>query len=80
MRINIHAVSTEWRQRLKALYTASLKYSVAPSRVPLPLQGNAVVKAVFGTGKKRVAGCAVMEGKMTKAGYVTVKRGKQVRC
>ncbi len=44
-----------------------------------PAQGNAVVKALFGTGKKRVAGCAVTDGKMTKAGYVTVKRGKQVR-
>jgi hypothetical protein len=33
------------------------------------------VKAIFGTGKKRVAGCAVLEGKLAKAGYVTVKRG-----
>ncbi|KXZ43734.1 hypothetical protein GPECTOR_81g182 [Gonium pectorale] len=39
------------------------------------VQGSAVVKAVFGTGKKRVAGCAVTDGKLTKSGYVTVKRG-----
>ncbi|KAG2442199.1 hypothetical protein HYH02_009685 [Chlamydomonas schloesseri] len=48
------------------------KLKLVEERVP---QGTAVVKAVFGTGKKRVAGCAVTEGKLTKSGYVTVKRG-----
>lgn len=40
--------------------------------------GKAVVKAVFGTGKKRVAGCAVTEGKLQKGTFITVKRGKAV--
>eukprot|EP00198_Chlamydomonas_reinhardtii_P003072 XP_001692408.1 organellar translation initiation factor [Chlamydomonas reinhardtii] len=48
------------------------KLKLVEERVP---QGTAVVKAVFGTGKKRVAGCAVTEGKLTKSGYVTVRRG-----
>ncbi|KAG2490006.1 hypothetical protein HYH03_011472 [Edaphochlamys debaryana] len=48
------------------------KLKLVEERVP---QGSATVKAVFGTGKKRVAGVGVAEGKLTKAGYVTVKRG-----
>lgn len=43
----------------------------------LPL-GQAKVKAVFGTGKKRVAGCEVLEGKLAKGCQVEVRRGKEV--
>lgn len=38
---------------------------------------QAEVKAVFGSGKTKVAGCIVTEGKLQRA-FVTVKRGKQV--
>jgi hypothetical protein len=44
-------------------------------RVPM---GAAKVKAVFGTGKKRVAGCEVTEGKLVKGCQVEVRRGKEV--
>jgi translation initiation factor IF-2 len=45
--------------------------------LPLPLQvGKAEVKAVFGTGKKKVAGCMVLDGKLLKGGMVAVSRGK----
>ncbi|GFH06110.1 Tr-type G domain-containing protein, partial [Haematococcus lacustris] len=40
--------------------------------------GKGEVKAVFGTGKKRVAGCVVLNGKLQKGAFVIVKRGKQV--
>eukprot|EP00879_Flechtneria_rotunda_P023819 GHRR01025222.1.p1 GENE.GHRR01025222.1~~GHRR01025222.1.p1 ORF type:complete len:520 (+),score=181.23 GHRR01025222.1:409-1968(+) len=40
--------------------------------------GQATVKAVFGTGKKRVAGCLVDEGKLQKGAQIEVLRGKQV--
>ncbi|KIY98912.1 Translation initiation factor IF-2 Flags: Precursor [Monoraphidium neglectum] len=43
----------------------------------LPM-GSAKVKAVFGSGKKRVAGCEVLEGKLVKGCQVEVKRGKEV--
>lgn len=46
---------------------------MSPHFVP---QGTAVVKMVFGSGKTKVAGCAVTSGKMSKAGYVAIKRGK----
>lgn len=50
-----------------------------PTRPRRTLQGNAVVRAVFGSGKKKVAGCAVTDGKLVRAGgHVTVKRGKTV--
>jgi len=39
---------------------------------------QAEVKAVFGSGKTKVAGCVVTEGKLQRA-FVTVRRGKQVR-
>lgn len=39
--------------------------------------GKATIKALFGSGKKKVAGCAVLEGKLQKGAMVTVKRGKQ---
>ena len=44
-------------------------------RVPL---GKVEVKAVFGSGKKRVAGCVVLQGKVQKGCSVTVTRGKKV--
>jgi translation initiation factor IF-2 len=39
--------------------------------------GTATVKAVFGSGKKKVAGCLVDEGKLQKGAMVEVTRGKQ---
>eukprot|EP00878_Enallax_costatus_P012987 GHUV01013569.1.p2 GENE.GHUV01013569.1~~GHUV01013569.1.p2 ORF type:complete len:123 (+),score=45.51 GHUV01013569.1:176-544(+) len=39
--------------------------------------GIATVKAVFGSGKKKVAGCLVDEGKLQKGAMVEVTRGKQ---
>lgn len=41
------------------------------------LVSHAQVKAVFGTGKKRVAGCLVDEGKLQKGSTIEVSRGKQ---
>lgn len=41
-------------------------------RVPL---GQAEVRAVFGTGSNRVAGCMVTEGKLVKNCHVAVSRG-----
>eukprot|EP01024_Parvocaulis_polyphysoides_P021605 TRINITY_DN20238_c1_g1_i1.p4 TRINITY_DN20238_c1_g1~~TRINITY_DN20238_c1_g1_i1.p4 ORF type:complete len:152 (+),score=40.29 TRINITY_DN20238_c1_g1_i1:60-458(+) len=38
--------------------------------------GEGEVKAVFGTGPKKVAGCAVNEGRFEKGSWVTVTRGK----
>lgn len=40
--------------------------------------GTAEVKAVFGSGARRVAGCIVTEGVLRKGAVVTVKRGKRV--
>lgn len=36
------------------------------------------MKAVFGSGKNKVAGCIVTSGKLQRA-FMTVRRGKQVR-
>jgi translation initiation factor IF-2 len=44
----------------------------APSPLPLPFTQ---VKAIFGTGKKRVAGCYVESGKLTKGSMIEVTRG-----
>ena len=44
-------------------------------RTPL---GAAEVRAVFGTGKKRVAGCGVTEGKLVKGAKAEVVRAKVV--
>jgi translation initiation factor IF-2 len=43
----------------------------------LPL-GTAEVKAVFGSGKRKVAGCVVTQGKVQKGAMCTVRRGKKV--
>ncbi len=40
--------------------------------------GTAEVKAVFGAGKRRVAGCLVTDGRMMKGQLISVKRGKAV--
>lgn len=40
--------------------------------------GKAEVKAVFGSGKRKVAGCAVTEGKIQKGAFVVVRRGKKI--
>jgi translation initiation factor IF-2 len=40
--------------------------------------GKAEVKAVFGSGKKKVAGCVVTQGKVQKGAMVAVKRGKKI--
>lgn len=39
--------------------------------------GEAVVKAVFGTGSSKVAGCLVTEGKLVKGCSIVVRRGKK---
>ncbi len=51
------------------------KLRAVEERVPL---GKAEVKAVFGSGKRKVAGCAVTQGKAQKGAFVVVKRGKKV--
>jgi translation initiation factor IF-2 len=38
----------------------------------------AQVKAVFGSGKKKVAGCLVDDGKLQKGAQMEVTRGKDV--
>eukprot|EP00897_Mesotaenium_endlicherianum_P005096 jgi/Mesen1/4614/ME000234S03862 len=43
-------------------------------RIPL---GQAEVRAVFGTGSSKVAGCMVTEGKLVKGCGVSVRRGKK---
>jgi translation initiation factor IF-2 len=40
--------------------------------------GAAEVKAVFGTGARKVAGCAVMDGCLRKDCVAVVKRGRRV--
>lgn len=45
------------------------KLKLVEERVPM---GAATVKALFGTGKRRVAGCVVTEGKLLK-----VRRGHE---
>ena len=39
--------------------------------------GGAEVLAVFGNGKRKVAGCKVLDGKLEKGCFVVVKRGKE---
>lgn len=51
------------------------KLKAVEERVAL---GKAEVKAVFGSGKKKVAGCVVTQGKVQKGATVTVKRGKKI--
>ncbi|GIL67209.1 hypothetical protein Vafri_20631 [Volvox africanus] len=69
--VKSYRIIYELIEDVKAAMEGKLK--LVEERVP---QGTAVVKAVFGSGKKKVAGCAVTEGKIVKAGHVTVKRGK----
>lgn len=40
--------------------------------------GAAEVKAVFGSGSRKVAGCMVLDGSLRKGAVVVVKRGKRV--
>ena len=40
--------------------------------------GTAEVKAVFGSGARKVAGCLVSEGSLRKGAVAVVKRGKRV--
>lgn len=51
------------------------KLRAVEERLPL---GKAEVKAVFGSGKKKVAGCVVLEGKVQKNSLISVMRGKKV--
>ncbi|GFR51954.1 hypothetical protein Agub_g14476 [Astrephomene gubernaculifera] len=71
--IKSYRIIYELLDDVKAAMEGKLK--LVEERVP---QGSAVVKAVFGSGKKRVAGAAVTEGKLSKGAYVTVRRGKAV--
>ncbi|GAX79512.1 hypothetical protein CEUSTIGMA_g6953.t1 [Chlamydomonas eustigma] len=51
------------------------KLRAVEEKVPL---GKAEVKAVFGSGKKKVAGCMIVQGKVQKGAMVSVMRGKKV--
>jgi len=51
------------------------KLRAVEERVP---SGKAEVKAVFGSGKRKVAGCMVTEGKLIKGQQIEVRRGKEV--
>ncbi|KAG1676523.1 hypothetical protein FOA52_000066 [Chlamydomonas sp. UWO 241] len=51
------------------------KLRAVEEKVPL---GIAEVKAVFGSGKRKVAGCVVITGRVQKGARVTVTRGKRV--
>lgn len=50
------------------------RLATVDERLPL---GEATVRAVFGSGSRRVAGCAVTEGLLRKGALAVVKRGKQ---
>jgi len=58
---------------IKAAMEGKLK--AVQEKIPL---GKAEVKAVFGSGKKKVAGCMITQGKVQKGASVTVTRGKKV--
>ena len=49
------------------------RLATVDERLPL---GEATVRAVFGSGSRRVAGCAVTEGSLRKGALAVVKRGK----
>jgi len=51
------------------------KLKAVDERVAL---GKAEVKALFGSGKKKVAGCLVTSGKLQKGAQISIKRGKNV--
>jgi len=53
-------------------HTHTHKHALTHTHTP-----QAEVKAVFGSGKNKVAGCVVTQGKLQRA-FVSVKRGKQV--
>jgi translation initiation factor IF-2 len=71
--INTYRVIYNLIDDVKAAMEGKLRQ--VEERVPM---GSAKVKAVFGTGKKRVAGCEVLEGKLVKGCQVEVKRGKDI--
>lgn len=73
MTINSYRIIYNLIDDVKAAMEGRLRQ--VEERVP---QGAAKVKAVFGTGKKRVAGCEVTEGKLVKGAQVEVKRGKDI--
>ena len=50
---------------------------LCPSIPQVPL-GKAEVKAIFGSGKRKVAGCMITQGKVQKGATVSVMRGKKV--
>lgn len=51
------------------------KLRAVEEKVPL---GRAQVKAVFGSGKKKVAGCVVLSGGLQRGAMVAVMRGKRM--
>ena len=73
MTINTYRIIYNLIDEVKAAMEGKLRQ--VEERVP---QGTAKVKAVFGSGKKRVAGCEVTSGKLVKGCTVEVKRGKEV--
>ncbi len=49
-----------------------------PAHAPPHPPPRAQIKAVFGTGKRRVAGCVITEGRLMKGQPIVVRRGKSV--
>jgi len=71
--INTYKVIYNLIDDVKAAMEGMLR--IIEERIPV---GGAEVRAVFGTGKNRVAGCAVTTGKLAKGALAVVKRGKAV--
>ena len=51
-----------------------LTFLLAQEEIPI---GEAEVRAVFGAGSGKVAGCMVTEGKLVKGSGIRVMRGKE---
>lgn len=71
--VKSYSIIYELIDDVKAAMEGKLK--LIEERVPV---GVALVKAVFGNGKKRVAGCVVNDGKLAKGSMVSVMRQKKV--
>ncbi|KAF6256183.1 hypothetical protein COO60DRAFT_1296299 [Scenedesmus sp. NREL 46B-D3] len=71
--INTYKVIYNLIDDVKAAMEGKLR--TVEERQPL---GSATVKAVFGSGKKKVAGCVVDEGRLQKGAQMEVSRGKEI--
>ena len=72
MAVNTYRVIYNLIDDVKAAMEGKLRS--VEERVPV---GSAEVKAVFGGGKRKVAGCAVVAGKLLKGSLIEVTRGKE---